>query len=126
MRPFISMTTAIRVYKALILPHFDYCSPVWDCLSSYLSEKLQTFQNRTARVATISPCDTSSNLFLSKLKWDKLSVSRNKQTGQASRGSIMQICCHFKTQKCLSVSRNKKINVKFVIKLLSQCNKTVN
>ena len=24
----------------------------------------------------------------------------------------MQICCHFKTQKCLSVSRNKKIIVK--------------
>ena len=30
-------------------------------------------------------------------------------------GSIMQICCHFKTQKCLSVSRNKEIIVKFVI-----------
>ena len=29
----------------------------------------------------------------------------------------------FQTQKCLSVSRNKKINVKFVIKLLPQCNK---
>ena len=30
MRPFISMDTAIRVYNPLILPHFDYCSPVWD------------------------------------------------------------------------------------------------
>ena len=27
----------------------------------------------------------------------------------------MQICCHFKTQKCLSVSRNNEIIVKFVI-----------
>ena len=27
----------------------------------------------------------------------------------------MQICCHFKTQKCLSVSRNNKKVVKFVI-----------
>ena len=31
------------------------------------------------------------------------------------RGSITQICCHFKTQKVLSVSRNKEIIVKFVI-----------
>ena len=27
------------------------------------------------------------------------------------RGSITQICCHFNTQKCLSVSRNKEIIV---------------
>ena len=31
------------------------------------------------------------------------------------RGSITQICCHFKTQKCLSVGRNNQIIVKFVI-----------
>ena len=27
------------------MPHFDYCSPVWDCLSGYLSDKLQKLQN---------------------------------------------------------------------------------
>ena len=31
------------------------------------------------------------------------------------RGEVSQICCHFKTQKCLSVSRNNEIIVKFVI-----------
>ena len=31
------------------MPHFDYCSPVWDCLSGYLSDKLQKLQNRAAR-----------------------------------------------------------------------------
>ena len=40
-RPFISKETAIQIYNALIMPHFDYCSPVWDCLSGYLSDKLQ-------------------------------------------------------------------------------------
>ena len=35
-RPFISKETAIQIYNALIMPHFDYCSPVWDCLSGYL------------------------------------------------------------------------------------------
>ena len=34
---------------------------------------------------------------------------------KAERGSITQICCHFKIQKCLSVSINKEIIVKFVI-----------
>jgi len=35
-RPFISTKTAVQIYNALTLPHFDYCSPVWDCLSSQL------------------------------------------------------------------------------------------
>ena len=26
---FISESTAFQIYQALILPHFDYCSPVW-------------------------------------------------------------------------------------------------
>ena len=29
-RQFISESTALQIYQALILPHFDYCSPVWD------------------------------------------------------------------------------------------------
>ena len=48
-RPFISTDVAVQIYNALILPHFDYCSPVWDCMSGYLSDKLQ---NRAARVIT--------------------------------------------------------------------------
>ena len=61
-RPFISKETAIQIYNALIMPHFDYCSPVWDCLSGYLSDKLQKLQNRAARVITKSPFDASSRL----------------------------------------------------------------
>ena len=43
-RPFISKETAIQIYNALIMPHFDYCSPVWDCSSGYLSDKLQKYR----------------------------------------------------------------------------------
>ena len=70
-RPFISKETAILIYNTLIMPHFDYCSPVWDCLSGYLSDKLQKLQNRTARVITKSPFDASSNHLLSTLSWQK-------------------------------------------------------
>ena len=43
-RSLISQSTAVQIYNALIQPNFDYCAPVWDGLSSYLSEKLQKLQ----------------------------------------------------------------------------------
>ena len=61
------------------MPHFDYCSPVWYCLSGYLSDKLQKLQNRSARVVTKLPFDTSSNHLLSTFDWERLSLRRKKQ-----------------------------------------------
>ena len=78
-RPFISMHTAIKIYKGLIEPHFDYCSVVWDGLSQQLSEKLQKLQNRAARVITKSSYNTNSSYLLNSLSWDNLSVRRTKQ-----------------------------------------------
>ena len=78
-RPFISKETATQIYNALIMPHFDYCSPVWDCLSGYLSDKLQKLQNRAARIITKSPFDTSSDHLLSTLDWERLFLRRKKQ-----------------------------------------------
>ena len=66
-RPFIPTDVAVQIYNALILPHFYYCSPVWDGMSGCLSDKLQKLQNRAARVITQSPFDTSSNLLLAML-----------------------------------------------------------
>ena len=80
-RHFISANTALQIYNALILPHFDYCSPVWDCLSGQSSDKLQKLQNRAARVITKLPFDTNSNHLLDSLKWEKLSLRRKKQKG---------------------------------------------
>ena len=48
-------------------------------MSGYLSDKLQKLQNRAARVITKLPFDTSSNLLLAMLKWEKLSLRRKKQ-----------------------------------------------
>ena len=67
-RPFIRTYVAVQIYNALILPHFYYCSPVWDSMSGYLSDKLQKVQNRAARVITKWPFDTSSNLVVKKKK----------------------------------------------------------
>ena len=51
-QPFIPTDVAVQIYNALILPHFDNCSHVWDCMRSHLSDKLQKLQNRAARVIT--------------------------------------------------------------------------
>ena len=62
-RPFVSMHTAIKIYKGFIELHFDYCSAVWDGLTQQLNrEKLQKLQNRAIRVITKSSYDTSSRL----------------------------------------------------------------
>ena len=76
-RPLLSMHTAIKIYKGLIEPHFDYCSAVWDGLTQQLSKKLQKLQNRAIRVITKN--DTSSSLLLNSLGWDNISVRRAKQ-----------------------------------------------
>ena len=78
-RPFVSMHTAIKIYKGLIEPHFEYCSAVWDGLTQQLSEKLQKLQNRGIRVITKSNYDTSSRFLLNSLGWDNLAVRGVRQ-----------------------------------------------
>ena len=68
-RQFIDTNTGLKIYGALIQPHFDYCSSVWDGLNIMLNDKLQ---NRAARVITKSQYNASSNYLFSKLSWDNL------------------------------------------------------
>lgn len=78
LRPFISQSTAVKIYKSLIEPHFDYCSGVWYGISNTLCDKLQKLQNRAARVVTKSNYDTSASSLLKLLKWDDLTTRRKK------------------------------------------------
>ena len=61
------------------MTHFDYCSPVWACLSGYLNEKLKKLQNRAARIITKSHFDTSLDHLLSTLDWERLFLRQKKQ-----------------------------------------------
>ena len=83
------MHTAIKIYKGLIEPHFDYCRAVWDDLTQQLSEKLQKLQNRAIRVITKSSYYTSSRFLLNSLGWDNLSVRRAKQ-----KANLMYKCIY--------------------------------
>ena len=77
-RPFISTASATLIYQALIQPHFDYCSSVWDGCSAKLSNKMQKLQNRAARIITKSKYDSSATQLLESLHWDDLSKRRKK------------------------------------------------
>ena len=77
-RPFISTASATLIYQALIQPHFDYCSLVWDGCSAKLSDKMQKLQNRAARIITKSNYDSSATQLLESLHWDNLSKRRKK------------------------------------------------
>ena len=71
--------TLNTIYKSIIQPHFDYCSPVWDNCSQGLLTKLQKLQNRAARVLTRSSYDTPSTEVLEKLSW-KTIAQRQTET----------------------------------------------
>ena len=58
------------LYKTLIEPHFRYCSIIWGNCGETLKDKLQTLQNRAARIITRTPYEVANHFALLKhLKW---------------------------------------------------------
>ena len=75
-KPYVPHKTLQDVYKTLIQPHFDYCSPLWDNCGLGLQDKLQKFQNRAAREITGADYDVRSSEVLNSLGWEKLANRR--------------------------------------------------
>ena len=73
---FTSFDTLIKIYKALIEPHFDYACTVWDDLDATLASKLQRLQNRAARIITRSDYEVRSAEILKNLGWETLQNRR--------------------------------------------------
>jgi hypothetical protein len=51
-KPFVPQSSLVTLYKSLIEPYFDHCSPIWDTCDKILKDRLQILQNRAARVIT--------------------------------------------------------------------------
>ena len=51
-KPFVPQETIQNLYDSLMLPYFDYCSPLWGNCGSSIKEKLQKLQNRAAKIIT--------------------------------------------------------------------------
>ena len=75
------MHTLEFIYKSLVQPYFDHCSPLWDTCGKLLKDKLQRFQTRAARVISGANYDTHSVDLFNTLSWDTL---ENRRTGAKS------------------------------------------
>ena len=73
-------------------------------MSGCLGDKLQKLQNRDARVITQSPFDTSSNLLLAMLKWEKLSLGRKKQKALITYKTLNELAPDY--LQCLFTQRH--------------------
>ena len=71
-KPFVPDDTLQTIYRAMIQPYFDYCSPLWGNCSAYLKGKLQRFQNRAARIIASANYETNSADVLESLGWETL------------------------------------------------------
>ena len=75
-KPYVPINTLHTIYRALIEPYFDYCSPLWDVCNQQLKDKLQKFQNRAARIITGASYDIRSDDVLRSLAWENLETRR--------------------------------------------------
>ena len=66
------------IYKALVQPHFDYCSTLWGNCGKSLQDKLQKFQPRASNVITGETYDIRSTDILNSLSWETLDNRRKK------------------------------------------------
>ena len=58
----LDTSTMLKLYKAFVLPHFQYCSVVWHFCSSRNSEKLESLNKRALRVVFNDKESTYSQL----------------------------------------------------------------
>ena len=75
-KPFVPDDTLQTIYRAMIQPYFDYCSPLWRNCSAYLKRKLQRFQNQAARIIASANYETNLADVLDSLGWETLEKRR--------------------------------------------------
>lgn len=75
-KPFVPSDNLQTIYKALVQPYLEYCSPLWGNCGKLLKDKLQRFQSRAARVITGASYDIRSAYILDSLGWETLDSRR--------------------------------------------------
>ena len=69
----IPRETLDQIYKTYIRPHFDYCDVIYDGhITIKDATRLETLQNRIARLVTGGRYRTPTSKLLSELGWDRL------------------------------------------------------
>ena len=76
-----SVTFALQIVsrEAMNQPHFDYCNIVWGNCGITLQNKIQTLQNRAARVLTYSSYDADAGHLFELQGWKNLASQQQIQ-----------------------------------------------
>ena len=71
-----------RLYGALVQPHFDCCSLVWDNCSDKFKDQLQKLQNKAGRIITEDSYYSSgfSYRYFVKIRMDNIAVLEGQTT----------------------------------------------
>ena len=77
-RDFVDRETLSSIYNALVRPHFDYCSEIWDTLGVGLFSRLQKLQNRAARIIMNLRYYTPDMEALNDIGWETLETQGAK------------------------------------------------
>ena len=104
-RDLVDRETLISVYNALINPHFDYCSEVWNTIGVGLSNRLQKLQNRAARVIMNFSNDIPGPEALNALGWENL-VTRRAKTKAKTMHKVLNKLAPSPLEKLFEHKRN--------------------
>ena len=75
LKPFVCRDILVSDYNSLVQTHFDYCCEVCNPIGSILSNKLQSLQNRAARIIMGYP-NGQSDAAMAELGWKTLKERR--------------------------------------------------
>jgi hypothetical protein len=76
---FVNQNVLINMYNSLVLPHFTYCSNVWNDDSRTHTDKLLKMQKRAARIITGSTYEVKSKDIFNILHWEPIETTLKKR-----------------------------------------------
>ena len=90
LKPFVCTDTLISAYNFLVQTYIDYCCEVWDPIGNISSNKLQSLQNRAARIIMgYRKEHGQSNVAMAELGWKNF-----KERRLQSQASLMYKITH--------------------------------
>ena len=91
---FVNQNVLINMYNSLVLPHFTYCSNVWNDGSRTHIDKLLKMQKRAARIITESTYEVRSKDIFNILQWEPIETTLKKRemimTFKALQGQLRE------------------------------------
>ena len=93
------------VYNALVLPHSDYCSVVWQECTKDLRMKIERVQNYGMRIILSQPPRTPSRRLRDKLKWMTLERRREMRRLALVRRCVMKEAPHCLNERLTATAK---------------------